>query len=106
MSPDQKAVANVLAGLEDGPLPFPHLKVADLSPEMQERVGRHINAVLAERDRLGKDWPDDVLYLAALGDFGIDCSHPRRVAYGWYPPGAWDCAICGCAFVPIEAARR
>lgn len=106
MSPDQKAVANALAGLEDGPVPFPHLKVGDLSPAMQERVGRHINAMLDERDRRGKDWPDDIVHLAALEHFGTDCPHTRRVTHDYYPPGAWDCAICGCAFVPTEAAVR
>lgn len=106
MTADQKAVANVLAGAEEGPVPFPHLKLSDLSPEMQELVGRHINAMLAERDRRGADISDDLLYLAALEDFGIDCPHTRGVTHDYYPPGAWDCGVCGTAFTPIEAAVR
>lgn len=101
---DLKAFANVLAGNFEEPLPYPHLKLADLSPKTQARVGEHVFAMLAERDRRGADLSDDIVYLAALEHFGIDCPHSRRVTHVYYPPGAWDCAICGCAFTPIEDA--
>jgi hypothetical protein len=103
MTPDQKLVANVLANIEGIDHPYPHLKLSDLSPEMQERVGRHVNAMMDERDRRGADISDDIVYLAALEHFGLDCPHTRRVTHDYYPPGAWDCAICGCAFTPLGA---
>ncbi|MCE5254202.1 MAG: hypothetical protein LLG45_08375 [Actinomycetia bacterium] len=106
MKADAKATINAVRVALGYPVQYPGLKLKDLSPEFCERVGRYVIDGLRERDRRAPSAPDEVVYLAVLENFGLDCPHTRRVTHDYYPPGAWDCAICGCAFRPSASIRR
>jgi hypothetical protein len=66
-------------GLDPGP--HPHLKEEQLSYETKVLIGKHVFALLDERDRRrsakesGGDLDDSFLYLAAIEHFGMDCPH-------------------------------
>jgi hypothetical protein len=96
-------LANGIASGSGFPVPWPGLRVGDLSPSAQEWLGATIRKALKQRDERRSNADDNIVYLWVLEYFGLECPHPRRTRHDYYPVGSWDCEVCGCAFTPAPA---
>lgn len=90
------------------PGPHPHIDTHDLSPEIEALVGRHVFRYLDEGKRRGRtsEFDKSLAYLAALGDFGIDCPHvpkegSRFARCRWF---VLECRHCGTVVVRAREA--
>lgn len=82
--------------LADKKPPFPHVKIDDLSEEMQSLVGKFVFLFLEERDKRSRNDTDAWCYWAALQELGIDCPHPisMRVPLPNNHAEGFECVAC------------